>query len=247
MTEKHVASVKQFLEAVWNIEAPNHTQVRLYRGQRKDFPLLPRLFRPPKGLEVDQEDWIAKIKDAECKLLAGFRNESPYLLPSRPNNEWDWLSLGQHFELPTRLLDWTGNPLTALFFSVESEVSKAPVVYVYHAHESQIVLHADKRKESPFDIEKTRIFQPSWHSLRVAMQAGWHTVHRIHRTNNGREKVIPLTDMEWHEGRTEKIQIDPAYVVTIRRELADMGIKHATIFGDLQSVCRSIRCQYGIA
>lgn len=247
MPPQAVDSVKEFLRAIWNVEPPDHTQISLYRGQAKDQPLLPKLYRPPKGIERDDERWIGKVKIAEEELLNKFKNESPYLLPSKPGNEWDWLSLGQHFSLPTRLLDWTANPLTALFFAIESEKPSAPVVYVYHAQKNQIVLHEQKRDERPFKIEKTRIFQPSWHSIRVAMQAGWHTVHRIHRGNEGRDKVIPLTDMEWHEGRTMKITIESASAAKLRRELGDMGIKHATVYGDLQSVCGSIRQDVGIS
>lgn len=47
-------------------------------------PLLPRLFREPNDLTL--------VKEAESELLKKFKNESPYLLPSRPDTDWDWLS-----------------------------------------------------------------------------------------------------------------------------------------------------------
>jgi hypothetical protein len=231
-----VTSVETFLGKVWELKESAH--VHLYRGQHKDQPLLPKLFRPPRDAR--------NIRETEDKLLFRFKNRSPYLLPTRPDNDWDWLSLGQHFGLPTRLLDWTGNPLTALFFALDADTHPSPTVYIYHGKESQIVKIDDKGKKQPFKIGETKIFQPTGHSPRVAMQAGWHTVHRLHGVNEGNPHFRPLNDMKTHQQRLDKVEVDPAAVRKLRRELEQMGIRHATIYGDLHMVCVSIAREFNI-
>jgi hypothetical protein len=108
-SEALINSLEGFLQTVWTIQKSTQTEIRLFRGQARDkeWPLLPKLFRPPNTVE--------QVRKFETKLLSKFKNDSPYLLPTRPTNDWDWLSLGQHYSLSTRLLDWTANPLTALF------------------------------------------------------------------------------------------------------------------------------------
>src|SRR4026207_1373793 len=104
-----VRTLKEFESACQKLNEHDHTYRRLYRGQGEQKSLLPSLFRKLEN-QVDQ------IKSIEACTLELLKKTVPPSTPQRPKNDWDWLSFGQHFRLPTRLLDWSSEQLIALYF-----------------------------------------------------------------------------------------------------------------------------------
>ncbi len=104
-----------------------------YRGQEKGWPLLSSLARE---FPEEDYDWVECIL-AEWDLLRDFRLYAQPHLDHAPANVWEWMVLAQHHGLPTRLLDWTGNPLLALYFAVgkpddDRYADEDGVVWLYH-------------------------------------------------------------------------------------------------------------------
>ena len=239
MATDPVRSLAEFESAVKALKPITYPHINLFRGQTEDKPLLRGLFRRYKG-QVDL------IRDKEQELLAKLKSRIPSNTPLRPDNDWDWLSFGQHYRLPTRLLDWSLVPMVALFFAVEDS-PMSPTVYVYPAPKGQVVSTMQhKNAQTPFNQTNTRIMTPSVHSVRVVLQKGWHTVHHLHPRKSGGKMVIPLLDMKWYRDRMSVIKIDRAAADTIRKELAKKGVYHSTVYGDFERVCGAIRRDCGL-
>jgi hypothetical protein len=225
-----IQTVQAFMQEVWSSPQKKNTGKRIFRGQKQRFPLLPKLFRAYEVMSVED------IEALEKRLIAAFEAEALFLLPSVPSKGSDLTSLAQHHGLPTRLMDWSSNPLMALFFATEELDPSEPTVWIYDVTERQLREGQDYTS-SPADIELTTIVQPVRHSARITAQSGWQMIHRFHEPN---KKVRPLESMEYHRDRMTTISIDPSKTGAIRSELREMGIHHTTVYGDLASACKGI-------
>jgi len=205
----------------------------LFRGQNTDKSLLPKIAR------YEIQFGIEMLEAIERQMLDRFKKESiPFLQPYVPKTGWDWLSVAQHQGLPTRLLDWSGNPLAALWFAVSDKpplASEHGVLWVLE------VLLDDLKSPSIatdiFALRRTYIFQPFHVDRRIAAQSGWFSVHKYAEKN---EKFIPLEKNKNFKSRLKKYVIPAGSFEIIRKELRLLGITQCTMFPDLPGLCADI-------
>lgn len=90
-------------------------------------------------------------------------------------DDWDWLAYAQHIGVPTRLLDWSENPLAALYFALESDADTDRVLYAVKY--SKFIHGVDHHSVDPFSNTETGRFTPPLVFERIRAQRGTFTIH----------------------------------------------------------------------
>ena len=248
-----VRSTAEYLERLRELRLIDQPQYHVrwwFRGQPDDSPLYPGVYRDafPARTEADR-------LDLEQRLYQDFRVLSAGLF-SPPPSDVDLYFFQQHYGLPTRLLDWTTNPLAALYFAVnQGPDTDGSVVLmdVFRLAETQrataefrgVVLSSSPKLRawlSPIlDGSPPESFcdfvvpiRPEQANPRVRLQRGCFTLHVPRRAG--------LTDRE--NDSLRRLVIPKADKPTIYQELKLSGIDEFAIFGDPENLAVSLRTAY---
>ena len=214
MTEYVISSFSDFHKMV---ESYKDKSV-VYRGVKSDkYELIPKVGRlrsfKNENLKVNDEKYILRL----------FMQQALPYLSVRPETEWEWLAIGQHHGLPTRFLDWTRNPLVAMFFAVEKYFDGDSIVYAY---KSNVFVLVDKHPK-PFRVPDVSKFIPNHVTTRITAQAGLFTIH-------------PTPQIPFVSDKIDKIIIPNNLREKLKKTLYKFGIHRATLFPDLDGLAEHI-------
>ena len=93
-----------------------------------------------------------------------------------PNNWWQTLALAQHYGLPTRLLDWTRNPLVALYFAVEKPFNGDSVVFALDTNDLIYIDNDSESRHDPFNFPKVGVYMPPHFDNKISVQSSLFTI-----------------------------------------------------------------------
>ncbi len=212
-------------DATTYLQIINASYAKLFRGvSKKEYQLLPSVAR--------QAPEFLDLTELERKYLLLFKEQAAGYVTSVPKNDWDWLMLAQHHGLQTRLLDWTENPLVALYFACEKDYQDDGRVYRLN----DVVAIDTEQCPDPFHIpQELYIVRPYHISPRIAAQSAWFTISSHPRV------PLELTGT-YHAGSGEYSQIVVPKDAKLRilDELNRYGINPATLFPGLDGVGRKL-------
>jgi hypothetical protein len=185
--------------------------------------------------------------EVENDALQRFRRDS-YPFVQRPLSDWEAITLGQHHGLPTRLLDWSSNPLVALFFAAETHWDKDGSIFAHRRrHESKFYISMfygqnfkNRDVPEPLEVGGIKIVYPMLIANRLITQSGGFTIQD------------PLTSLIKRSGEVflekdldllqiYKWTIPAAAKPKIVAELHRVNVNRRALFPDLDGVGKGIQ------
>lgn len=213
-----------------------------YRGQSNaSWKLLPSLLRQKNAI-------------SESSLLTRFKQSAAMLASHKPESSFDWIFLMQHYGVPTRLLDWTENPLVATYFAVENlEKEEDAAVWLLHPNQLNTHAHINDKDEADYipafdddevqgySTERVRLDKrmnllpiatiATRNNPRIQAQLGTFTIHH--------NEIKPIEEVG-DGSHCEKFIIPHEAKEQIRSELSILGVNRLTLFPEMASISDTV-------
>ncbi len=239
---KQVTCISDLLETIRSVRAEDSGAI-WYRGQtNENWKLLPGRLRQQN-------------KMSETSLLSRFKQSVAMLTSSKPNNSFDWIFLMQHYGVPTRLLDWSENPLAALYFAVTKvDIESDGAFWMLRPNKLNKNANISDRDEADyipsFDDEEVQGYSPEQlrsntrislfpiatiatrNNPRIQAQSGTFTIH--HRDSLAIEDV-------GNGSHCRKYLIPHDAKKNIREELSILGVNKFLLFPEMESISVTLR------
>lgn len=233
-----VHSLAEYIEKTSPIElTPTslNSPVIIFRGQAdKNWDLKTSLERY-YSIFVANADRPVKptLTGAQGWIMDDFKKFAPSIISQLPDSEWNWLALGQHHGCPTCLLDWTTNPLVALYFAVSDPLHDSDsVVWCYQPH-----IWMGNHDLDIKTTEQILGFDPPDFSPRIRAQSAVLTFHPVPYLGENSPSVevnrIRSVVIIGKEDRSRML-----------RELSTFGVHAGSVFPDLDGISRRIKEKY---
>jgi hypothetical protein len=231
-----IKSFEDFIRIVTTYDG----EYTIYRGvEYKDFDLKPKFGRIIISSNRDP------LREEKQILQQFKRRIIPWYLNINTTewDEWEWVALAAHHGLPTRLLDWTRNPLVAAYFAVEKkhlpdELKKHKedsAIYVLKKKDLKILSedYVESNQSISEDIFKcieVKMVEPSHIDARITAQVGVFTGH-----------PKPQDPSPFADEDIDKLIIPNEDRIKWKKTLNVLGINRASLFPDLDNIAEHIK------
>jgi len=192
--------------------------------------------------DADKHELVPSIGRYWPAFLAAGRTHDQFLMAERsmgniflaecaahgvaPRTSWDALVLAQHHGMPTRLLDWSLNPLVALYFAVDTPGTADAAVYAFYPGE--VIPGPHDLTGNPLLVQQPTAFAPSHVSARIRAQSGMFTIQ-------------PDPTVAFDHETLRLFRIASEAREGIRRTLFQYGIHVKALFPDLDGLAAWVK------
>lgn len=203
-----------------------------------------------------EAEWGGTVGPGEVQFNLEFRRRASSFLPGSDDLVETYL-LAQHYGFPTRLLDWTTNPLAALFFAVSSLPPQDGEIVVtvprYEVDGRNQDLEAGEPDWSDFpkhhDLVQRAIASlygeghrpegpdvvyilPDLTNPRISQQGSCFSLHLSNRDPASQLSIL-------------RLPVPASAKPALQQVLRTMGVSWGTLFPDLEHISREMAASWG--